>query len=84
MGVIGREESHVYIDGKMEGKKMKNEKIYTCKRLRMYDWLSMRGWKPIRRETDLMNANYINWVYERTPEFDADVNLYFEWLKTRR
>lgn len=28
---------------------MKNEKIYTCKRLRMYDWLSMRGWKPIMR-----------------------------------
>ena len=63
---------------------MEHGKIYTCKRLRMYDWLTMRGWKPIRREVDMRNANYINWVYETSPEFNADVELYFTWLKTRK
>ena len=59
-------------------------KEYTCKRLRMYDWLTMRGWKPIRLTADIRNANYINWVYETSTEFNADVELYFELLKKRK
>lgn len=58
-------------------------KEYVCKRLRMYDWLTMRGWRPVRRVADIRNANYVNWVYETNPKFNADVDLYFELLKKR-
>ena len=56
-------------------------KEYIFKRLRMYDWLTMRGWRPVRRVTDIRNANYVNWVYKTSPEFNADVDLYSEPLK---
>lgn len=58
-------------------------KEYVCKRLRLYDWLSMRGWKPVRRIADMQNSEYINWVYEVTPEFNKDIKLYFKLLKER-
>lgn len=62
---------------------MNYKKEYVCKRLRMYDWLTMRGWRPERLVTDIQNANYVNWVYKTNPEFNADVELYFELLKKR-
>lgn len=58
--------------------------IYTCKRLRMYEWLTRRGWKPIRTIPDTDNASYINWIYEATKEFKQDVKLYFELLKMKK
>lgn len=62
---------------------MNYKKEYVCKRLRMYDWLTMRGWRPERLVTDIQNANYVNWVYKTSSEFNADVKLYFELLKKR-
>lgn len=56
---------------------------YICKRYRMYDWLTKRGWKPTRTITDVHNSDYINWVYKTSEKFNSDVELYFEQLKSR-
>lgn len=61
---------------------MENE--YVCKRLRMYSWLSRRGWKPIRIIPDIQNPSYTNWVYANTKEFKQDVRLYFELIKMKK
>lgn len=56
---------------------------YICRRYRMYDWLTQRGWKPTRIITDIQRSDYINWVYDTSEAFNADVELYFEQLKVK-
>ena len=56
---------------------------YICTRWRMYDWLTSRGWKPDRIITDLKRSNFINWVYKTSPEFNKDVELYFDMLSKK-
>ena len=57
-----------------------NEKkrYYTCKRLRMLEYLKMRGFKPEVTIPDATNPRYNWWLFEYTPELQQAVSDYFE------
>lgn len=60
---------------------MKHGEEYVCKRWRMLTWLMQRGYKPIRTIPDVKRTDYFNWVFQNTPEFEQDVEIYFAELK---
>ena len=61
----------------------KHKDIYTCKRLRMLEYLKNNGYAPFATIPDPTNARYNWWLFENTPEFEALVSAYFEQLKNR-
>lgn len=56
---------------------------YICKRWRMYDWLISRSWKPDRIITDVHKPHFVNWIFKTSPEFNKDVELYFDMLSKK-
>lgn len=42
-----------------------------------------KGYKPIRTIPDVRRTDYVNWVFSNTPEFERDVELYFDEIKNR-
>lgn len=64
-------------------KTMKHREEYVCKRWRMLTWLMQKGYKPIRTIPDVRRTDYVNWVFDNTPEFEHDVELYFAQLKAK-
>ena len=61
----------------------KRKDIYTCKRLRMLEYLKNHGYTPFATIPDPTNARYNWWLFENSTEFEAVVNAYFEQLKNR-
>ena len=49
----------------------------------MLTWLMQKGYKPIRTIPDVKRTDYVNWVFDNTPEFEHDVELYFAQLKAK-
>lgn len=60
------------------------KEIYTCKRLRMLEYLKKSGFSPFATIPDPTNDRYNWWLFENTPEFDACVKSYFEQLQNRK
>lgn len=51
---------------------------YTCKRLRMCEYLIKQGFTPTATIPDATNPRFNWWLFEKTPELDAAVEEYFE------
>lgn len=62
----------------------KHRDIYTCKRLRMLEYLKKSGFSPYATIPDPTNDKYNWWLFENSPEFEQCVNAYFEQLKNRK
>lgn len=56
---------------------------YTCKRLRMFEYLIKRGFNPTATIPDANNSKYNWWLFEMTPELDNAIAEYFKTLKAR-
>lgn len=63
---------------------LKHGQYYTCKRLRLLEYLLKRGHKPFKSVPDIYNWNYIHWVFVNTPKLEADVAEYFESKQTNK
>ena len=61
----------------------KHKDTYTCKRLRMLEYLTKKGYTPFATIPDPTNSKYNWWLFENSPTFEACVNAYFEQLKAR-
>lgn len=60
----------------------KHGKYYTCKRLKLLQYLLEHGYEPIETIPDVNNWKYKNWVFENTgADFEQCVNNYFGKLK---
>lgn len=53
-------------------------KQYVVRRWRLMTWLKNKGYQWIETIPDMNRKDFVCWVYERTPEFDADLKYYFE------
>lgn len=61
----------------------RHKDTYTCKRLRMLEYLKKKGYTPIATIPDPTNDRYNWWIFENSPTFEACVSEYFEQLKNR-
>lgn len=59
------------------------KKHYTCKRLRMCEYLIKQGFTPTATIPDATNPRFNWWLFEQSPELETAVNTYFELLKSR-
>jgi hypothetical protein len=62
---------------------MKHGVEYVCKRWRMLTWLMDKGYKPERTIPDCKRSDYVNWIFTNSPELEADIEMYFEELKSK-
>ena len=60
----------------MRERKHKNE-YYTCKRLRMLEYLKNEGFIPYLTLPDVDNPRYNVWLFHNTPELEDTVENYF-------
>lgn len=56
--------------------KHKNE-FYTCKRLRMLEYLKSKGFIPCLTVPDVNNPKYNVWKFKNTPELEDTIEEYF-------
>lgn len=50
--------------------------IYYCNRIRIYEFLSRKGFAPAFVKPDFKDTNRIVWCFDRTPELLAALNEY--------
>lgn len=60
------------------------KKYYTCKRLRMLEWLKNKGFKPVKMIPDATNDKYNWWLFEVSPELEKAVDEYFAEIQSKR
>lgn len=60
---------------------MYKSQYFTCRRLRMVEWLRSKGFLPFTTIPDIKNPVYSVWLYDRTPELEAAVTEYFEYFE---
>ena len=53
------------------------KKHYTCKRLRMCEYLIKQGFTPTATIPDATNPRYNWWLFDNTPDLMAAVDEYF-------
>lgn len=66
------------------GNRYDHSKVFFCMRMRMYNWLTDRGWSNIATIQDPNNPNYNIWLFYRTPAFDRDCVEYYRWTKKKK
>lgn len=52
-------------------------KTYVCKRLRLYTFLTGKGFIPINSMPDRENPKYIVWLFEKNEKFGKALDEYF-------
>lgn len=68
-------------NGECVMKELKHGKYYTCKRLKMLEYLLRNGFKPIRTIPDPDDWRYKHWLFENNSDFEKCVEQYFKNLK---
>ena len=57
-------------------------KYYTCKRLRMLEYLRKKGFVAQRTMPDINNPRFNVWQFEYTSELEQAIKAYFAELKS--
>lgn len=52
-------------------------KGYVCRKIRMYNFLIEKGYRPKQIRPDKMNANRLVWIFEDTAELRNMVEEYY-------
>ncbi|MBQ2408864.1 MAG: hypothetical protein II309_05465 [Bacilli bacterium] len=54
---------------------------YTCKRLRLLEYLRKEGFLPYMTLPDVDNPKYNVWRFKNTPELEEAIDKYFKEMK---
>lgn len=57
-----------------------NNEYYTCKRLRMLEYLRGKGFIPYMTLPDVNNPKYLVWRFKNTPQLETAIDEYFDGL----
>ena len=57
---------------------------YTCKRLRMLQYLKEQGFIPYLTLPDVQNPRYNVWKFKNTPELEDAIDRYFDELNNKQ
>ena len=58
-------------------------KTYVCKRMRLYNYLSDKGFVFYKACRDKFNPKYTVWLYEWSEKLEAAVNEYYAEVNAR-
>lgn len=58
-------------------------KTYVCKRMRLYNYLSDKGFVFYKACRDKFNPEYTVWLYEWSEELEAAVSEYYAEVNAR-
>lgn len=61
----------------------KHGKIYTCKRIRMLNYLRSKGFVPYDTVVEFNNPRYLNWNFHNSPELENTIYEYFTILDNK-
>lgn len=53
------------------------DQVFVCKRLRLCNYLTQKGFRPFDTAPDKTNPDYTNWLFEVTPELTAAIKCWF-------
>lgn len=56
---------------------MDRVKHYVCRRYRLYEVLSRKGFKPESMRVDMYNPKFNVWIYIETPELREAIEDYY-------
>lgn len=51
--------------------------VYVCRKIRLYDFLTKKGFKPFKQVTDKNDCKRLVWLYEDTPDLQTAVKEYY-------
>lgn len=51
---------------------------YVCKKIKLYDYLTNKGYKPYRVATDIYNSERKVWLYDDSKELRSDIDCYYK------
>lgn len=57
------------------------KQTYVCRKIRMYDFLSKKGFTPFNVVTDKYDPSRVVWIYKNTPELEAAIEEYYSEIK---
>lgn len=57
-----------------------SRKTYVCRKLRIYIYLTERGFKPYRTVPDMRDPNRLVWLYEDSDEIRDAVEEYYKGI----
>ena len=60
---------------------MKHGNYYSCRRLRLLEYLLQKGFEPVQTVPDHTNWRFKNWIFENSAELEAALTEYFNSLK---
>lgn len=66
-----------------DNKNCKHGKVFTCRRLRMLNYLRDRGFIPFKSVPEINNPKYYNWLFYNSPELEQAINEWFEMQRNR-
>lgn len=52
-------------------------KTYVCKRMRMYTFLTKKGFEPYKTCVDKFNCNRLVWLYDDSDELQQAITEYY-------
>lgn len=52
-------------------------RLYVCKKIRLYDYLTDQGFIPVKRAHDIYNTDRLVWLYEDTQELRGAIDAYY-------
>lgn len=61
----------------MNEKIEKNVGTYVCRRIKLFSYLSERGFKPFRVVPDKTNDRFVVWLFDKTDELLEVVEEYY-------
>ena len=53
-------------------------KTYVCKKIKLYEYLTNKGYKPYRVATDIYNAERKVWLYDDSDNLRKDIDNYYK------
>ena len=54
---------------------------YVCKQLRKYNYLVMRGFKPVKMSYDMFDPNKVVWFFDNSEALEKAVDEYYSDYK---
>lgn len=57
------------------------KQTYVCTKIRLYNFLSKKGFIPISIATDKYDTNRLVWIYKNSPELEAAIEEYYSEIK---
>jgi hypothetical protein len=58
-------------------------KRFVCKRIRLFSFLSEKGFVPLTTDKDKYNNNFLVWIYLETPQLLKAIDEYYKTVPVK-